>query len=61
MLGVVFFSSDKFRLFNYIAINDGFFFTNHSKSIVVLSLNWRDISTVFFFCKIWGLKNGHFG
>ena len=49
----VFFSSDKFRLFNSPFLTE--FLKYHSKGIVVLSLNLKKISPVTIFCKIMGV------
>ena len=48
MLGVGFFSSDKFRLFNLPFLTE--FFLYHSKGIVVLSSNLKKKFSPVIFC-----------
>ena len=55
-----FFSSDKFRPFNRPVLTE--FYFNQAKGIVVLSLNLKLYSTCeYFFVKLQGFKDCHFG
>ena len=57
--GWVFFSSDKFRLFNWPFLTEFFFIIQ--KVLLFWAQIWKDIHLWSFFVKLWGFKDCHFG